>query len=205
MKNIAENQLQKNNLQFTDSLKWQIPLGIIFACLDIGVNYLQRFNPVPLYMDTIFTITASFFGGLCGFICALLYHALTTLIYSKVLLWSMIWAICNLTIVIIIRVYIQIRKKIEITDLVLLVFLISLIISVEGSAIFTVLNVFTGYREDSQVKFMYALLSGNSISIFVSALLPRVPVNILDKAISVCIGWFCFKGVSRLIPSANKV
>ncbi|MDD5928667.1 MAG: hypothetical protein PUC37_02580 [Spirochaetales bacterium] len=189
---------------FTYSLKWQIPLGIIFACLNIGVNYLQNFNPVPLYMDTIFTISASFFGGICGIISGLLYHITTTIIYSKVPLWSLVWAICSLTIVLIIRVYIKIRKKIEIPDLILLVFLISLIVSIEGATIFTVLNVFTGYNEDSQVKFMYALLSSNSISVFISAWLPRVPVNILDKAISICIGWLSFKGIKKLIGLADK-
>lgn len=189
---------------FTYSLKWQIPLGIIFACLNIGVNYLQNFNPVPLYMDTIFTISASFFGGICGIISGLLYHITTTIIYSKVPLWSLVWAICSLTIVLIIRVYIKIRKKIEIPDLILLVFLISLIVSIEGATIFTVLNVFTGYNEDSQVKFMYALLSSNSISVFISAWLPRVPVNILDKAISICIGWLSFKGFKKLIGLADK-
>ncbi|MBQ3836591.1 MAG: hypothetical protein II814_05610 [Treponema sp.] len=192
------------NKAFTYSLKWQLPLGIVFALLNIAVNYLQNFNPVPLYMDTIFTISASFFGGVCGVISALLYHITTTVIYAKVPLWSLVWAICSLTIVLIIRVYIKIRKKIEITDLILLVFLISLIVSVEGATIFTVLNAFTGYKEDSQVKFMYALLSSNSVSVFISALLPRVPVNILDKAISVCIGWLCFRGVSKIIPPANK-
>lgn len=189
---------------FTYSLKWQIPLGIIFACLNIGVNYLQNFNPVPLYMDTIFTISASFFGGICGIISGLLYHITTTIIYSKVPLWSLVWAICSLTIVLIIRVYIKIRKKIEIPDLILLVFLISLIVSIEGATIFTVLNVFTGYNEDSQVKFMYALLSSNSISVFISAWLPRVPVNILDKAISISIGWLSFKGIKKLIGLADK-
>lgn len=194
----------KNPSPFTYSLKWQIPLGILFAALNIGVNYLQNYNPVPLYMDTIFTITASFFGGICGLISALLYHITTTIIYAKVPLWSLVWAVCSLTIVLIIRIYIKIRQKIEITDLILLVFLISLIISIEGATIFTVLNVFTGYKEDSQVKFMYALLSGNSISVFISALLPRVPVNILDKAISTCIGWLSYKGVKKLISMVEK-
>lgn len=194
----------KNSSPFTYSLKWQIPLGIIFACLNIGVNYLQNYNPVPLYMDTIFTITASFFGGICGLISGLLYHITTTIIYAKVPLWSLVWAICSLTIVLIIRIYIRIRQKIEITDLILLVFLISLIVSIEGATIFTVLNVFTGYKEDSQVKFMYALLSSNSISVFISALLPRVPVNILDKAISTCIGWLSYKGVRKLITMVEK-
>lgn len=194
----------KTSSQFTYSLKWQIPLGIIFALFNIGINYLQNFNPVPLYMDTIFTITASFFGGICGLISGLLYHISTTFIYAKVPLWSLVWAICSLTIVLIIRVYIKVRQKIEITDLILLVFLISLIVSLEGATIFTVLHVFTGYREDSQVKFMYALLSSNSISVFISAWLPRVPVNILDKAISISIGWASFRGIKKLIALVEK-
>ncbi|MBQ6027972.1 MAG: hypothetical protein IJL24_00385, partial [Treponema sp.] len=85
------------NKAFTYSLKWQLSLGIVFALLNIAVNYLQNFNPVPLYMDTIFTISASFFGGVCGVISALLYHITTTVIYAKVPLWSLVWAICSLT------------------------------------------------------------------------------------------------------------
>lgn len=155
-------------------------------------------------MDTIFTITASFFGLFSGLICAILYHISCTLIFHFDAS-TLVWVICSLTIVIIIRIYIKIQKKIEVPDLILLVFLISLIISFEGATIFTFLNVFTDYNEDSQVKFMYALLSSNSISVFISALLPRVPVNIIDKAISVSIGWACYKVIGKLISSAKKV
>ena len=203
MKNMTENQRASNLSQFTYPLKWQIPLGLIFTALNLGVKYLQNFNPIPLYMDTIFTITASFFGLFSGLICAILYHISCTLIFHFDAS-TLVWVICSLTIVIIVRIYIKIRKKIEIPDLFLLVFLISLIVSLEGATIFTLLNVFTGYREDSQVKFMYALLSSNSISVFISALLPRVPVNILDKAISVSIGWACYKGIGKLISPAKK-
>lgn len=204
MENKTLENRNQNSLTFSYPIVIQILLGLLCGCLNIGANYLQHFNPVPLYMDTIFTITASFFGAVSGVISALVYHISTTIIYAKVPLWSLVWGICSLTIVLIIRIYIHIRRKIEITDLVLLVFVISLVVSLEGSAIFTVLNVATGYREDSQVKFMYALLSSNSISIFVSALLPRVPVNILDKAISTCIGWLSFKGISRLLFLVKK-
>ena len=203
MENMTENQRASNLSQFTYPLKWQIPLGLIFVALNVGVNYLQNFNPIPLYMDTIFTITASFLGLFSGLICAILYHISCTLIFHFDAS-TLVWVICSLTIVIIIRIYIKIRKKIEIPDLFLLVFLISLIVSLEGATIFTLLNVFTGYNEDSQVKFMYALLSSNNISAFISALLPRVPVNILDKAISVSIGWVCYKGIGKIISPAKK-
>lgn len=57
--------------------------GIYFCGLECWVNYLQKFNPIPLYMDTIFTITAAFFGGVSGFISSLLYHVTTTYIYAE--------------------------------------------------------------------------------------------------------------------------
>lgn len=204
MENMTENQRATNLSQFPYPLKWQIPLGLVFAALNLGVKYLQNFNPIPLYMDTIFTITASFFGLFSGLICAILYHISCTLIFHFDAS-TLVWVICSLTIVIIIRIYIKIQKKIEVPDLFLLVFLISLIVSLEGATIFTLLNVFTGYNEDSQVKFMYALLSSNSVSAFISALLPRVPVNILDKAISVSIGWLSFVGISRLVETSKKM
>ena len=57
--------------------------GIYFCGLEYWVNYLQKFYPIPLYMDTIFTITAAFLGGVSGFISALLYHVTTTYIYPE--------------------------------------------------------------------------------------------------------------------------
>ena len=146
-------------------------------------------------MDTLFTVTASFFGAVSGVIAAALYHILYLFFYHDVAISSLVWMICSLTIVLIIRVYIKIRKKVEFPDIILLIFLIALIISVEGAVIFTVLNALTDFVEDSQIKFMYALLNSNNVS----ALLPRVPVNILDKAICVLLGWFSYKGVRKLL------
>ena len=203
---LTDDTFEKKNSsagEFTYPLKWQILLGIVFAALELGANYLQRFNPIPLYMDTTFTIASSFFGGVSGLITAAVYQVAANLLYVKSFV-ALAWALCSLTIVLIIRVYIKIRKKIEVPDLILLVFLISLIISLEGATIFTVLNGLTGYNEDSQVKFMYEFLSSNRVSEFISALLPRIPVNLLDKAISVTVGYLSFRGVKRVIGVARK-
>ena len=152
-------------------------------------------------MDTLFTVAASFFGAVSGVIAAALYHILYLLFYQNVAASSLVWMICSLTIVLIIRLYIKIRKRVEFPDIILLIFLIALIISVEGAIIFTVLNALTNFTEDSQIKFMYALLNSNNVSVFVSALLPRGPVNILDKAICVLLGWFSFKGVRKILEA----
>ena len=200
-----QNQLRSLSLSkgqpFTYSLFLQLLLGIIFGFLNHAVYFLQSFNPVPLYMDTLFTVTASFFGAVSGVLAAALYHILYFVFYQNVEVSSLAWMICSLTIVLIIRLYIKIRKKVEFPDIILLIFLIALIISVEGAVIFTVLNALTNFTEDSQIKFMYALLNSNNVSVFVSALLPRVPVNILDKAICVLLGWFSFKGVRKILEA----
>lgn len=169
---------QSTSNPYIISLKWQIPLGILFGLLNHGVYFLQSFNPVPLYMDTLFTVTASFFGPVSGVLAAVLYHILYLFIYPNVALSSLVWSICSLSIV--------------------------LIISLEGAIIFTILNSWTDFIEDLQIKFMYALLNSNSFSVFVSALLPRVPVNILDKAICTLLGWFSFLGLQKLFTLSKK-
>lgn len=199
-----ENQTSFLESPYKKPLLIQILLGLAFGLLNHGVYFLQSFNPVPLYMDTLFTVTASFFGAVSGVIAGVLYHVLYLFIYADVALSSLVWMICSLTIVLIIRVYIKIRKRVEFPDIILLIFLIALIISLEGAIIFTILNAVTAFVEDSQIKFMYALLNSNSFSTFVSALLPRVPVNILDKAICVLLGWYSYRGVQKLFTLSKK-
>ena len=191
---MKENQFSKT------SLVKQILIGIICSALEFGLYYMYQnlFNPIPLYMDTLFTTAASFFGSVSGCICALLFHTITVFFFGYPL-YNYAWAICSLSVVLIIRLYIRLRKKTEVLDIVLLVFIIALAISIEGALIFTILNFAVSYAEDSQVRFMFAFLSKNNLSTFISALLPRVPVNILDKGICVTLGYFCSKGIKKLL------
>lgn len=181
----------------------QIVLGFIFAALNLGVKFLQDFNPIPLYMDTLFTVAASFFGGLCGCICATLHHLVCTIIIEKNVA-GLVWSLCSYTVVLIIRLYVKKRKKPEVLDILLIIFINAIIISIEGALIFTVMNVLSSYKEESQVRFIYGFLSRNNLPVFISALLPRVPVNILDKGICVSLGYLCYKGINKLITSGRK-
>ncbi len=181
-------------------IRSQILLGIILCACNLGVMFLQRLNPVPLYMDTLFTITAAFFGPISGCICATLFH-LTCALFIDSNKTAFIWSICSYTIVLIIRMYIKKRSKIERLDILLLIFIIAIIISIEGALIFTILNILSTYTELSQVRLMYGFLSRNNLPTFVAALLPRVPVNILDKGICVSLGYLSYKGLSNFLSS----
>lgn len=85
-------------------------------------------------------------------------------------------------------------------DILFLIFLLAIIISFEGAVIFAVLSAAVNYSESSQVRFMYALLESANVPAFLAALLPRIPVNILDKAISVTAGYLCYEGLCRIFP-----
>lgn len=211
----CQNYTQTAKLWYTVSMKdnqfpktqisKQLLIGIICSALNFAVYHLYSLilNPIPLYMDTLFTVTASFFGAISGLLCAFVFHAFSIFFYNFPL-YNLTWVICSFTVVLIIRLYISIRKKVEMLDIVLLVFLVALTISIEGALIFTILNFAVNYTEDSQVRFMFAFLSSNDLSTFISALLPRVPVNILDKGICVTLGYFSYKGSKKLIDKLQK-
>ncbi len=191
---------------YSISLKFQISFGIILAFCNLGLNFLNQVKPefsIPLYLDTLFTVTASLFGTISGLICAILYHLACTFANHYELV-TLVWTICNVSVVIIIRLYILKHRKIYPFDIIVLTFLAALIISLEGAMIVTVLNAITEYKEDSQIRFMYGLLSSNSVPVFISALLPRVPVNILDKGICFTLGYLSYVGINKIIKAAKK-
>lgn len=176
----------------------QITLGILLGILNFALYCLQSFNILPLYMDSVFVVCASFFGGICGFVSATVHHLLCIFINGADA-FSFIWALCSYTIVGVIRMYVRKAKIISALDIVFIVFIIVLIVSVEGALIFMALRSVSNFQEDSQVKPMYLLLAKIGIPAFFSALLPRVPVNILDKGICVSLGYLSYIGLAKVL------
>ena len=181
----------------------QLILGLVFGFLNYGAKMLQGFNPIPLYMDTLFTVTASFFGLFCGLVSGTIYH-LTSLFLMHQTVENFTWVLCSYTLVLIIRLYTRRKEVLSLVDVVILFFMAALIISFEGAIIFVSLKTLANYREDSQVRNMYLMLSRGNIPVFVSALLPRVPMNLLDKAISVSLGALLYGVFQKNCPYMKK-
>lgn len=188
------------NLNRKFSVRAQVLLGAVCGLFDLLVCSLQeRFNPVPLFMDTLFTITASFFGGIAGAISAVVFRILNTVMFAEQMP-SLAWVVVALTIVLIIRLYVRVRQEFTAIDIVLLSFIIGLIVSAEGALVFSLLNIFADYREGVSVRQMYIFLKSNGLPLFICALLPRVPMNLLDKGICVPLGYLIFVGARKFIP-----
>ena len=188
-------QIQKYPLIF------QIIIGFVCALLNLGLCLLLDYYTIPLFMDTVFTVTASLFGSLAGVIAAFLFHFLSMLVHSNPPS-DLTWSICSLTVVLIVRLYIRKRNikqtALDFFDILLLLIIIAIIISIEGAIIFTILRALVEYRETAQVRTFYLYLLRFDIPVFLSAFIPRIPVNLLDKGICVTLGVLIYKGLCKI-------
>ncbi|MGN0739799.1 MAG: hypothetical protein ACI4LX_06475 [Treponema sp.] len=195
--------LQEQNDFPKFSVLCQIGIGLVCGVLNLFQGRFQGFATIPLFMDTMFISLASFFGLISGLVSATVNHLLFLVIEKQEVI-KLVWALCSYSIVFIIRIYIRKKSKLFLMDIINLIFLTAVIISIEGALIFTVLHALVKYNEDSVIRSMFFMLIRSNFSTFVSALLPRIPVNILDKGISIAFGFFVYKGIKKLYETARK-
>lgn len=198
--NQIKNQTSLNEIQ-KYPLLFKIIIGLVCALLNLALCSIQDYYPIPLFMDTVFTVTASLFGSLAGVIAAFLFHFLSMLVHSNPPS-DLTWSICSLTVVLIVRLYIRKRNikqtALDFFDILLLLIIIAIIISIEGAIIFTILRALVEYRETAQVRSFYLYLLRFDIPVFLSAFIPRIPVNLLDKGICVTLGVLIYKGLCKI-------
>ncbi len=93
----------------------QIILGIICLVLNVLTAFLSQTAYNPLFLDTIFIVTASFFGWISGLITAGFVNLFTTILRGDHL--SGLWfALCSISFVVIIRLYLHKKDTINFLD-----------------------------------------------------------------------------------------
>lgn len=156
--------------------------------------WLNLLNPAPLYMDTIFTTAASLSGLWSGLLCAAASHILHVALSGG----SVLWSICSFSLVLVFRVYISKRKYVGFLDIIFLVFVLSLLIGLEGAVIVAVLQKISDFQETSSIRTMYVLLRKINIPVIVSAFLYRIPANLVDKGICVSLGFLIWRAELKM-------
>jgi len=179
----------------------QLLIAVVCGLLDYAASIL--FAPhLPLYMDMIFTILASYFGWTAGLGSALVHHLCS--ISAPDGLVSFPFIICSFTGVAILRIFLQRNKKISALDLVPLALIMSIVIAIEGGIIYTVLFTNYDYVEHMVTKYFTLSLVVQHIPLFISAILARIPTNLADKAIAVTLSYFMMLGIQKLPVKSCK-
>lgn len=184
------------------SLKTQLLLALIFAPLNFFVALLcNDVLHLSLFMDMIFIYAAGFFGVPCGIIVCLLHSMMNAFLVEHMAL-QMLYSVCSMTGVLLTWLLVTRHDTVNWVRVALLIFVSTVIISLEGSIIYALFFVGTdGENELDTVLFlMYSLVMQNW-KIQPSAFLARLPVNLCDKAIAVFAGYGIYRLCDRILQS----
>lgn len=186
---------QKNDLTNRNHFSYPIPVqivtGILCLILNVTVVYFAQTPNNPLFLDTIFTLTAACFGWISGLIVSCLSNLMYWLFvnFEDGSVW---FTFCSISIVVIIRLFVQNKSKLTFLDLLSIYLLSVLAISLEGSIIYTILYNTTSFKETTGVKHFTLILVRQQVPLIFGAFLARIPINLIDKAIATVLGWLVF-------------
>ena len=191
------------------SIKVQLVLGILCGVLNYLLivirEFIREFFKIPLFLDTVFTMLASFYGPAAGCIAAFLCHLFAFLFDTNS---NLLWVICSLTIVLVIRLFSRNGKPVSWTGIVWILILTVVLITVEGTIIASLLY-FTDadYLEPSSLSTSVFVLLASGVSYFAVAFLVRLPVNLIDKTVSLILAllvYFLAAKIRRLYSKRKE-
>ena len=178
------------------SIKTQSILALIFTPINIFFSFLSSYFQFQFFMDMIFVYAASFFGIPCGIIVGVGTSLFNSIFIQHIAKHSL-YAICCITGTLLTWLLITRHKTFETKiilwlRLVILFFISTIIISLEGSLIYSIFFSDTiGQNENSTVM--------QNIGLILSAFLARLPVNFFDKAIAVFGGFLTYFFTQKII------
>ena len=196
---------------FRASIPVQLVMGAVFGVLNILSIQLVNSLHLPLFLDEFFNVAASFFGWAGGFTSVIVHRALTIIIPSianpERLIFvpvDALFALCDIPVVVLVRLMFRRDRHIHAVKLLLCGIILAIIISILGGGIFTFLFTYCGYGEVSSVRYLTMILTGSRIPLAPSAMLSRIPINLVDKPLCVFLGYLIALLVRRILNGTSS-
>jgi hypothetical protein len=184
------------------SIKTQIILGLIFTLCNILFSFSAQTLQWPFFMDMIFVYAGSFFGLPCGLIVGL-GHSIWTIFFHNNFFYFL-YGICCVTGTLLTKALVTRHEDFSLIRLSLLFFLSTVIISFEGSIIYSFFFAErVGDNENTTIMFLTYTLIMQNLGVQMSAFLARLPVNLIDKAIAVFGGFGIFLSARKIVKSKD--
>ena len=198
----------RTNMTKFDSLKTrnifaQCAAGIVAGFLNLLLSSIAIGLHVPLFMDTLFTVTASCFGWACGIIAAVASHIIG-------FLWdrysfpkdipNLLYFFCSLTIVAGVRI-VLFRKPLNDGranpfNMLFLSIVFAFVISLEGGLFYVMLvqsnRVSANIIGNRAVSSLIYTFVTKNIPMLIASPLASIPVNLVDKTLAVFGGYGIF-------------
>lgn len=178
--------------------KYRIPWTIIAIITGVVLNYLfhalNNYLSMPLFLDSIFTVMIAALFGLIPAI----FTGLFTNLFMEVMFgypgYLLPFAIVNILTGVVTAIMVKRGSLKEPVGLLYLILVLALVNAFIGAIVVTVVfDGITNQPVDSIVRAV--IITGQSV--FSSAFLARILVNLVDKGIAVLLTFLVFKFVSR--------
>jgi len=188
------------------------------AFLNISFNKILTISGIglPLYLDTVLTITVTLFGGLFW---GCLTGALTNIIGHSIDFWGWqgyLFALCNIATAFITWLFMRLfPQELKITQrqkttayktmnlvvvLILLSFALCLAMSILGGLISALIQIITNSPADEmKLKALLGESMFSKLPVVLSEIISRIPINIIDRLLSVFLGFGVAFGISRFL------
>ena len=185
-------------------------LCLLALTLNIALSFLSSFLPISLFLDSIFTVALIFYCGLVpALVVAAFYNPLMTLIRcaiygTEIFYFDFLYALCGILIVIITWALSRNKKEfffsktVTVLYLFIIVFASSFVSSFMASILDTYIRPLfektSGFSSIDKYSLAFQQLKFDT---FLSYLLPRIPITVLDRLICTFAGFGIYRLAKR--------
>ena len=185
-------------------------LCLLALLLNIASAMLASTLKLPAFLDTIFTVAITFYSGLIpGIIVAALFNPAMTLIRcamtgSELFLYDFLYALCGILIVIACWLFSRNKKefhfnrRVTLLYLLIIVFFSTFVSSFSASALDTFIRPLfekvSGFSAIDEISLVFQKMN---FSVFLSYLLPRIPITLLDRCICTFAAYGIYSGLRK--------
>ncbi len=181
-------------------LWFELVTGVLFGVLNSTFSTFFGKIGSPIFMDTIFAITAAFVGWWSGVVSVLVFAVMSAFKSEPgVRLVSSIFTICVLAMVLIVRLVYRKRDRVSVLSLFYVYILCVVFVSVIGAIISTYAFNKFDYPDYNSVRYITMVFTRQQIPLIFSSFLSRIPVNAIDKLIAVFAGYGLYLGIEKIL------
>ena len=185
-------------------------LCLLAVALNIATSLLASALKLPAFLDTIFTVAITFYAGLIpGIIVAAVFNPVMTILRcamsgSEIFVYDFLYALCGILIVIASWLFshnkqeFHFNRRVTLLYLLIIVFLSTFLSSFSASALDTFIRPLfdktSGFSAIDNFSFVFQKLN---FSVFLSYLLPRIPITLLDRFICTFAAYGIYSGLCK--------
>lgn len=177
-------------------LWFEILSGILLGILNSSFStFFGEKIASPIFMDTIFAITAAFIGWWSGILSVITFATLSYLKAPGAKLVAALFVLCVFIMILITRITFRKKERVSFLTLFFVYLLCVFFVSLSGAIISTYAFNHFEYPDFNSVKYLTMIFTHQHVPLILSSFLSRIPVNAVDKLIAV----FCGYGIYYLI------